>query len=79
MVLNILYELGIFATLDFINVETKYQSKSTYEQFLDMCQWEMGELSQEEKEKIKIYFENEVKNKPDIFANWAFISWEKEK
>lgn len=64
--------------MDFIQAESRYQHDTTYEKFLNAVEWEIGELTQNEKERLKIYFEKNVLNKPDIYNIWAFISWKKE-
>lgn len=76
--LNILHSMGIYAKVDFIlNENTKFGS-TTAEEFIEKISWSLGELSNEEKNTLKEYFNNTYKYKeiPD-YLNWAFISWEK--
>lgn len=78
--LNILHSMGIYAKVDFILSENTKFGSSTAEEFIEKISWSLGQLSNEEKNTLKEYFNNTYKYKetPD-YLNWAFISWEKRK
>lgn len=74
--INILYQMGINAKVDFIRSEnTKFQSKNA-EEFLEKVKWSLGDLSEEDKKNLPIFYEQEYKHKKqDKYVKWALISY----
>lgn len=74
---NVLHSMGIYAKVDFIKSEnTKFES-NTPEEFVEKVSWSLGELSREEKETLKEYFNTTYQYKQLAqYINWAMISWE---
>jgi len=77
-VLNILYSMGINATVNFIRSEGRTQVYKDCEHFIESIVWSLGEITQDEKGRLEEYYESNVKNSAsDIeFVKWALISWE---
>ncbi len=77
-VLNILYGMGINASVNFIQSEGRSSVYSSCEHFIQSIAWSLGELTQEETQRLRTYYETDVKNKQDKsdFVSWAVISWE---
>ena len=77
--LNVLHNMGIYAKVDFIKSENNKFSSFSADEFIEKVSWSLGELTTEEKDILKLYFETTYKFKdiPDYIV-WAFISWEKE-
>ena len=81
-VLNILYNMGILATLDFIFPQEKVccEKEGNLDAYLQAIIWSLGELGEEEIQRVKVYFEMCQKEKkvPALRDNrWALISWKK--
>lgn len=81
-VLNILYQMGIRAKLDFIPKEDSDFCKPPIdiEHFINSISWSLNGLSEQEKEKLQKYFLDCQNNgiKPAFKNNsWALIYWEK--
>ncbi|RXJ97839.1 SAM-dependent methyltransferase [Arcobacter sp. CECT 8986] len=78
-ILNILYSLGIYAKVDFINSEGRNTIYSSKERFIQSISWSIGALTQEEIKNLEDYYDNlttEQKNKEE-YVQWAMISWDK--
>ena len=76
--LNVLHDMGIYAKVDFIKSENNKFSSFSSDEFVEKVSWSLGELSVEEKDILKTYFETTYKFKDNpAFIVWAFISWEK--
>jgi len=78
LLLDVLYQMGIKAKLDFI-MEEGIVGDLNFEEFLQFVEWKIGELNSREIEKLKKYYHlKKSKDKP-LFKpmKWAFISWEK--
>jgi SAM-dependent methyltransferase len=78
--LNILYSMGIHASIEFIQSEGRGSYYTTAQEYADSVAWSLGELSNDEKEKLKeLYTTMSQKEKESLKAphKWAFISWEK--
>lgn len=79
-ILNILYNMGIHASLNFVRSEGRNSKYSSYEDFEQSVVWSLGELNSKELILLKAYYENKVVNKKekDEFVKWAVISWDKD-
>ncbi|RXJ95155.1 SAM-dependent methyltransferase [Malaciobacter molluscorum] len=78
-ILNILYSLGIYAKIDFINSEGRNTIYSSKERFIQSISWSIGSLSEDEIKNLEIYYDslpNEQKDKEE-YVQWAMISWNK--
>lgn len=78
--LNILYNMGINASLNFVNSEGRNANYDSFDTFKKSIIWSLGELNENELQELKLYYEKEVKNKKvlDDYVKWAVISWNKE-
>jgi len=78
-ILNILYQMGITASVEFIKSEGRTSMYDDEESFIQSISWSLGELTQDEVLQLKKYF-NELKaeeKEKNKYAYWALISWEK--
>jgi FkbM family methyltransferase len=78
-VVNILYALGINASVNFIRSEGRNTIYTSKEKFIESIQWSLGELTAQELQKLEVYYNNldEVKKTQEEYVSWAMISWEK--
>lgn len=78
-VLNVLYQMGITASVNFIKSEGRSSIYDTKEKFINSVLWTIDELSQLEKQKLSEYYDSlktEDKKQNDE-VEWAVISWDK--
>jgi len=78
-ILNILYQMGINANVQFIKSEGQTSIYDDIESFIKSVSWSLGELSQKEIVQLKNYFDAlkpEEKEKSK-YVQWALISWDK--
>jgi len=77
--LNILYQMGINASIQFLNSEGRTSMYTDVESFIKSVSWSLGELSAEETHGLENYFEHlsDEDKKQNEFVRWALISWEK--
>jgi len=78
-ILNILYQMGITASVQFLKSEGRTSMYNDEESFIKSVSWSLGELTENEILQLKEYFselrdEEKEKNK---YLYWALISWEK--
>lgn len=78
-IVNILYALGINAKVDFIRSEGRSTVYTSFEEFIKSVSWSIGELTNVEIQRLKNYYEKEVKVKVASidYVKWAVISWDK--
>ncbi len=78
-IVNILYNMGIYAKVQFLPSEDSRFSSSNSDDFIEKVEWSLGELSLSEKERLREYFENEFKQREQnrVLTNWALIYWDK--
>ena len=76
---NILYQMGINASVNFVRSEGRSTVYTSCEDFIKSVQWSIGEVSENELQLLKNYYETSVKGttQADDFVQWAVISWEK--
>jgi len=74
--LNVLYQMGIKAKLDFIEEESKNEIYS-FDEFVRVVNWKLGELTDNDIKKLKDYYEmKKSQNKPLVRPmRWAYIYW----
>lgn len=79
-IVNALYQLGINASVDFIQSEGRGAFLSLADDYVKSIEWSLGELNHNEKMDLKNYFDslsNEEKKYLNEAYQWAFIYWEK--
>jgi FkbM family methyltransferase len=77
---NILYSMGIRASVNFVQSEGRGTIYSSKEKFIESVSWSIGDLSTNEIKSLENYYNNLDKNKiiDEEFVYWAIISWDKE-
>lgn len=78
-VLNILYGMGINPTLSYLKSEGRREQYDTKENFIKSVEWSLDALTQQEREKLSLYYDNLGEDTPsaDQYNYWALIAWEK--
>lgn len=75
--LNVLYQMGIYAHVDFIREPNCQQDNSTWSRFLENVRWSMGDLSEDEIDRLDIWYQQQD---PRAIApasrDWALIWWD---
>lgn len=78
-VLNILYGMGINPKLDYLRSEGRREQYDSKESFIQSVQWSLDDLTQQDKEKLSVYYDSLGENKEDLgeqYNYWALISWD---
>ena len=77
LLLNVLYQMGIEAKLDFIIEREAKKDNYTFDEFLNMVNWKLGELNPKEIEKLKEYYDLKTSQNKPLFntMKWAYIYW----
>jgi len=78
-VVNILYSLGINATVNFVQSEGRSTIYTSKEKFIESIKWSLGELSDNDIKALENYYENiDLSSKQESeYVQWAVISWDK--
>ncbi|MGM0520040.1 MAG: class I SAM-dependent methyltransferase [Campylobacterota bacterium] len=78
--LNILYQMGINATVNFIQSEGRSTIYTSKEKFIQSVSWSIDGLSNKEIKRLENYYDSVdlSKKKGEEFVQWAMISWDKE-
>ncbi len=79
-ILTILYNLGINASLSFIESEGRGSFFESAEDYVNSVRWSLGSLSDDEAEKLRAYYvslDEEQQKYLKAPVKWAFIYWEK--
>lgn len=75
--INVLYQMGIQARLDFIRGRNCQQDNSTFARFEENVKWTLGELNDEERERLRHWYQQ---RDPQQIASptrdWALIYWD---
>ncbi|MAC84498.1 MAG: SAM-dependent methyltransferase [Arcobacter sp.] len=76
---NILYSLGINASVNFIQSEGRSTIYTSKEKFIESVSWSIDGLSSDEITRLEKYYDSLDKSKKEEkdFAYWAVISWDK--
>jgi len=79
-IVNILYSMGINASVNFVRSEGRSTVYTSQEDFIKSVSWSIGEISDIEKERLITYYNEEVKDKKESidYVKWAVISWQKD-
>lgn len=76
---NILYSLGINATVNFIQSEGRNTIYTSKDKFIESVSWSIDGLTNDEVKRLEKYYDSldiSKKEKED-FVYWAIISWDK--
>ena len=78
-IINISYNMGINASLNFIKSEGRNTKYTSYEDFLQSIIWSLGSLSQTQKKFLENYYLEHIKNTKQMndYVTWGVISWNK--
>jgi len=76
-IVNILYQLGINAKVDFIQSENA--NIDSFEQLLNLLKWSIGDLKPQEVQLLAKFYLNTMSKKENKqeYIKWALISWDK--
>lgn len=78
-VLNILYQMGINASVNFIQSEGRNTIYTSKEKFIQSVSWSIDGLSFDEVKRLENYYDTLDLNKRQEkdYAYWAVVSWDK--
>ena len=78
-VVNILYSMGINASVNFIQSEGRSTIYISKEKFIQSISWSIDGLSSDEVKRLENYYDTlDIKKKQEKdYAYWAVISWDK--
>lgn len=76
-IINMLYQLNIYPTVDYIESPSRLADSSTVEEFIDKVRWSFGELSRNDEAKISAWYQRdpEYAQQGGEPMRWAFMSW----
>ncbi|HGW5506523.1 TPA: methyltransferase domain-containing protein [Citrobacter koseri] len=75
--LNVLYQMGICAHVDFIRGQNCQQDNSSWERFAENVRWSMGDISDEERERLyRWYQQQDASALAPASRDWALIWWD---
>ncbi|QSX33198.1 class I SAM-dependent methyltransferase [Shewanella avicenniae] len=76
---NILYQLGIYAKVDFIRGPNCRNQTSSYEAFAESVSWSLSGLSDDEQQRLFDYYQTQ-KRHGDVLVtptkDWALVYWD---
>lgn len=78
-VLNILYSMGINASVNFVRSEGRNTIYTSKEKFIQSVSWSIDGLTSDEVDRLSHYYDSlDLEKKKDAdYVYWAVISWEK--
>lgn len=78
-VVNILYSIGINASVNFVRSEGRSTVYTSQEDFIKSVSWSIGDISKQEEQRLIQYYDEKIKDKKESidYVKWAVISWEK--
>lgn len=78
-VVNILYSMGINASVNFVRSEGRNTVYTSEEDFIKSVSWSIGDISKNEEQRLIKYYDEKIKDKEESidYVKWAVISWEK--
>jgi len=77
--INILYQMGIMPTLNYIKSEGRKKQYDSEESFVKSIVWSIGELTHRQVKLLKEYYHTNLEDKKEEsdFVCWAVICWDK--
>jgi SAM-dependent methyltransferase len=78
-VVNILQQRGIHPTLDYLEAENRLRKCVDFDDCLRKVTWSLGELTPDERERLRVYYERHLGRVGEAPMRWALVSWEKER
>ena len=78
-IVNILYSLGISASVNFIQSEGRSTIYTSKEKFIESVSWSIDGLNADEVNRLENYYDtlDKTKKVESDYAYWAVISWDK--
>lgn len=78
-VVNILYSMGINASVNFVRSEGRSTVYTSEEDFIKSVSWSIGDISKTEEQRLIKYYHEKIKDKEESidYVKWSVISWEK--
>lgn len=74
---NVLYQMGIHARVNFIHSRNCQNDNSTFERFAENVKWTLGVLSDEECARLRHWYqEQDPHSISPATRDWALISWD---
>lgn len=76
---NILYSLGINASVNFIRSEGRNSIYTSKEKFIESVSWSIDGLTEKEIDRLERYYDSEQckKTEDKEYVYWAVIAWDK--
>lgn len=75
--INILYQMGIHAKVDFIRSENSRFNAKNASEFIEKIRWSLGDLTKDDEENLAKFYETTFKFQAQRkYMDWAFISYE---
>jgi SAM-dependent methyltransferase len=75
-VVNILQQLGIPSRLDYVNGRNRLAGCTEFEELLRKVTWSLGELSSEERERLRRYHRDHADRIGLTPVRWALVAWD---
>lgn len=76
---NILRQLGIRPAVDYLEGESRWRKCADAEDFLRKVTWSLGDLTPDERERLRRYYEQNRERLGRSPVWWALISWDKDR
>ncbi|MFV0563664.1 class I SAM-dependent methyltransferase [Malaciobacter mytili] len=77
-VINILYSLGINASVNFIKSEGRNSIYTSKQKFIQSVSWSIDGLTNDEVKRLEEYYDSlDISKKNKDYVQWAVISWDK--
>jgi SAM-dependent methyltransferase len=76
-VLNILHRHAVHARLDYLDGENRLKNCADFDDCLRRVEWSLGELTTEERDRLRRYYDEHRDRVGSEPRRWAFIWWER--
>lgn len=76
-VLNILHRRGVHPRLDYLDGENRLRNCVDFDDCVRRVEWSLGELTTEERDRLRRYYDEQGGRVGSEPRRWAFIWWEK--
>lgn len=75
--LNVLYQMGIHASVDFIRGQNCRRSSSSWASFEQNVRWSLGELSDPQRDRLRRWYQRQdASTLTPASRDWALIWWD---